>query len=176
MIPRRRRLPAIAGLLCAGWLLLGLGPVLLAAQGPLPVTLSDPVAGDQVELRAGAPVLHVSFFATWCPACVAELDRLADLQLRWEESGYRLVVVAVATRQDPQRLARFAAEREPPGRFLHDSGGRAQRAFGAGSLPAHFLLDASGKILASADALDDAFLGVLEQHLRQRERGLENGE
>ena len=174
MIPRRRWLPAIAGLLCAGWLLLGLGPVLLAAQGPLPVTLSDPVAGDQVELRAGAPVLHVSFFATWCPACVEELDRLADLQLRWEESGYRLVVVAVATRQDPRRLARFAAEREPPGRFLHDAGGRVQQSFGVGSLPAHVLLDGSGEILASAGALDDAFVDTLERYLRQRE--MERGE
>lgn len=176
MMPRRRRPPARAGFLCACWLILGFGPTLLAAPGPLPATLSDPATGAEVELRAGAPVLHVAFFATWCPACVAELERLADLQLRWEESGYRLVIVAVATRQEPRRLARFAAEREPPGRFLHDPGGRVQKAFGAGSLPAHFLLDASGAVLASADALDDPFLSTLEQYLRKRERGMEPGE
>jgi len=135
----------------------------------LPVTLSDPVSGEKVELRAGAPVLHVVFFATWCPACVDELERLADLQMRWEESGYRLVVVAVATRQDPRRLARFAAERQPPGRFLHDAGGGAEKAFGVQSLPAHVLLDESGEILASARRLDDAFLETLERYLRERE-------
>jgi thiol-disulfide isomerase/thioredoxin len=142
-----------------------------AAPGPLPVTLSDPVAGDDVELRPGAPVLHVVFFATWCPACVDELDRLADLEMRWAESGYRLVVVAVAARQEPRRLARFASDRRPPGLFLHDREGRAQKSFGADRLPAHFLLDSSGAILARSGALDDAFMDALKRYLRERERG-----
>lgn len=175
MTPRRRRSAARAGLLCAGWLILGLIPAALrAAPDPLPVTLSDPVAGGEVELSAGAPLLHVVFFATWCPACVEELDRLADLQLRWEQSGYELIIVAVATRQDPRRLARFAAERTPPGRLLHDPGGGAQKLFGAESLPAHFLFDESGRLIAGSAALDQSFVKTLERYLRERE--MERGE
>jgi peroxiredoxin len=140
------------------------------------VKLSDPVSGADVEIDAGAPALHVTFFATWCPVCVDELERLADLQARWEQSGYRLVIVAVASRQAPDRLARFAAESEPPGRFLHDSRGKVQEAFDATSLPAHYLFDASGSLLARSTALDEPFLRVLEDHLRNWERKTERTE
>ena len=34
---------------------------------------------EVVVLEAGPPALHVVFFATWCPVCVDELDRLARL-------------------------------------------------------------------------------------------------
>ena len=171
MIARRGWPAARAVLLCAVGVILGLSAAAsAAASGPLPVTLSDPATGREVELRPGAPLLHVAFFATWCPACVDELDRLGDLQLRWEQSGYELVIVAVATRQEPARLARFASERQPPGRFLHDRTGGVQKAFGAQSLPAHYLIDESGRLLAEADTLDEAFLRSLEGYLRDRER------
>ena len=48
--------------------------------------------------RAEAEVLHLVFFATWCPPCVQELERLADLEERWGNRGYRLVLVAVRNR------------------------------------------------------------------------------
>jgi peroxiredoxin len=166
-----------AAVLGAVWLAIGLGSWTVGeASTPLPLTLVDPLSGEQVEITAGAPVLHVVFFATWCPACVDELDRLADLQARWEQSGYRLFLVAVATRQDPERLSRFAAERRPPGRLLHDAEGRAQAAFRAGSLPAHFLLDQRGAVFADGSALDGALVNELEQFLRTREKETGPGE
>jgi len=173
MMRRRGRPAGRAGLFCAAGLILGLLP---AHAAPLPVTLSDPLSGSPVEVRAGAPLLHVVFFATWCPACVEELDPLADLWARWEQSGYRLVIVAVATRQSPERLARFAAERQPPGQFLHDPDGRVAKAFGAENLPAHFLIDASGAVVATADSLDQTFRKTLEDFLRRSARDGERGE
>ena len=61
--------------------------LLLAAAGGasaagLPVALQDPNSGYEVELKAGAPALHLVFFATWCPPCVKELGRLAELEAR----------------------------------------------------------------------------------------------
>jgi hypothetical protein len=82
----------------------------------------------------------------------------------------------VATRQTPERLARFAAEKQPPGRFLHDRSGKVQKAFGAQDLPAHFLFDASGEPIARSGAIDDAFVAALENHLRAWEREKGRGE
>lgn len=176
MTGRRGRLARRAGLLCAGWMVLGpVAAAFSAHAAPLPLTLSDPLTRSDVEVGSGATALHIVFFATWCPACVAELDALADLQARWEQSGYRLVVVAVKTRQTPERLARFAAERQVPGRLLHDSDGRAQKALGAESLPAHILIDRSGNVVARAGALDDAFLTGVEEFMRRWQQSGERG-
>lgn len=136
-----------------------------AAAGPLPVTLTDPVRGGETKLDAGAAALHVVFFATWCPPCMEEMDRLRDLSERWEDRGYRLVLIAVATRHRPDRLAELAARERPPGTLLFDAEDRARRAFGADELPAHVVLDARGREVARAGALGDEIERALRQLL-----------
>lgn len=172
---RRRRGPAARSvLLCASLLLLGSpAPPVVAAGGDLSLTLVHPERKSEVLLQPGAEVLHVVFFATWCPPCVEELNRLADLDARWEERGYRLVVVAVRARHTPERLARFAAQHRPPGELYLDASGQAARALGAESVPTHVLLDATGRLIHRADALDDGVVEALEQHMRRHERGRE---
>jgi hypothetical protein len=104
---------------------------------------------------------------------VEELSRLADLHARWEERGYRLVVVAVRARHTPERLVRFAAGHRPPGELYLDASGQAARTLGAESVPTHVLLDATGRVILRAEALDDGIVDALEQHLRRHERGRE---
>jgi thiol-disulfide isomerase/thioredoxin len=137
--------------------------------GGLPVTLDNPLSGKKVELQAGAPALHIVFFATWCPPCVKELERLAEIQARWEERGYRLVLVAVKTRHTAERLARFAAQDRVPGELLFDSEGQAARALGGEQLPTHLLFDSSGSQVHRAASLDEGFIEALEKLVLERE-------
>jgi peroxiredoxin len=137
-----------------------------ASEIPFPLTALDPISGAEVALRPGAPATHVVFFAVWCPPCVEELERLSDLELRWDERGYRLIVMAVQTRHSAGRLVRFAKEVQPPGELLFDSEGRVQKALDAGELPLHVVFDANGKIVTRAprvsDELEAALAGLLE--------------
>jgi thiol-disulfide isomerase/thioredoxin len=143
----------------------------LGAQAAgLPLSLDNPLSGEKIELQAGAPALHIVFFATWCPPCVEELQRLAEIQARWEERGYRLVLVAVKTRHTPERLARFAADNKPPGELLFDSEGRAAQALGGEQLPTHFLFDAAGKEVHRAASLDDGVIDALDNLMWELER------
>ena len=102
-----------------------------------------------------------------------ELDKLAELQARWEERGYRLVLVAVRARHTEDRLARFAAERQPPGELLYDSTGTVAQTLQADGLPTHVLFDAEGALVHRSQALDEGFLDALSEHMRGvgRERG-----
>jgi thiol-disulfide isomerase/thioredoxin len=144
-----------------------------SAMAALPVALEDPASGSTIELRPGAPALHIVFFATWCPPCMEELDRLAEIEARWEERGYRLVLVAVKTRHTPERLARFAADNQPPGELLFDSEGRAALALGGEQLPTHFLFDAAGKEVHRAASLDDGVIDALDNLMWELERAPE---
>lgn len=136
------------------------------AQDGLPVEVQDPVTQEAVKLESGPRLLHVVFFATWCPHCLEEFDRLADLEARWQPRGYRLVLVAVRKRHTAENLKRFGQQRQLPGRLLFDAGGTAAERLHASDLPTHILFDASGKELARAGSL----AGDIEQTIHTRIR------
>lgn len=153
----------------AALLLVALSVVpLWAASSSLPLGLEDPATGKPVQLTAGAPVLHLVFFATWCPPCVEELERLAELEERWKDRGYRLVLIAVQTRQTAPRLSAFKAERRLPGELRFDAGGVAERSFEAAHLPLHVLLDANGVEIVRAGALGAEVTQSIERALATR--------
>ena len=140
------------------------------AEQSAPISLLDPASGKTTNLTLGAPVLHVVFFATWCPPCRDELDALTQLRARWDERGYRLVLVAVQTRHTAEKLARFAADNELPGQLLFDHEGAVEARFAATGLPTHLLLDESGQIILRAETVDDVG-PVLEDRLAFRPGG-----
>jgi len=148
----RRR---IAAFVAAGVLLCAPGTAVRSdGPGPLPLPL-EALDGREVVLRPGAAVLHVVFFATWCPPCVDEMKGLADLESDWVGRGYRLFLVAVPTRQTRERLQAFVRSSSPPGEVLFDRGGLATRAFGAERLPLHVVLDAKGAVVLRSESLAD---------------------
>lgn len=118
------------------------------------VEIEEVAAGAAARLDApDRGVLHVAVFATWCPPCVAELDRLAEWEARFGADGYRLVVLAVPERQSLERLRRFLQETRVPGRFVWDPTGRGLRALDAERLPTHILLGPGGRVLWRGEAL-----------------------
>jgi len=138
------------------------------ADGPVSLDLVDPATGAPVTVTSGAPLLHVVLFATWCPPCVEELDALAELEARWQQRGYTLVLVAVQTRHSADRLVRFSAERTPPGRLLHDASGQAPGRLGGEALPTHVLIGPGGQVLLRAAAYEDGVEEAVERFMQER--------
>jgi thiol-disulfide isomerase/thioredoxin len=133
--------------------------------------LFDPVRGTTVEVAAGSRLTHVVFFATWCPPCLAEMARLQELEATWGRQGYSLVLIAVETRQTPERLRAFIERESPPGRVLLDADGSVQRAAGVSNLPAHLLVAPDGTVIRKTGALADGVVPEVEQRLGLRRRG-----
>ncbi len=156
-------------------LLVGL-PVVLAADPPASIPTSpaltaiDPVTGAAVALDPSQGPMHVVFIATWCRPCVEQMPKLVDLEDRWKPDGYRLFLVAVETRQTPDRLRELLAQGPLPGRLLFDAKGAVAAAFGAVTIPAQALVDRRGRIVARAGALDAGFKQAVERLVRQEGR------
>jgi len=148
----------------------------LAADPPasIPVTPAltaiDPTTGSAVPLDPAQGPMHVVFIATWCRPCLAAIPKLVDLEDRWKPDGYRLFLVAVATRQTPDRLRELLAQGPLPGRLLFDANGAVASAFGAATIPTQALVDRRGRIVARSGALDAAFLQAVERLVRQEGR------
>ena len=166
------RAAVLAGAL-ASMLSVGLAAA-AAAPASIPkapaLTAIDPGTGEAVALDPSAGPMHVAFIATWCRPCLAEFSKLTDLEDRWKPDGYRLFLVAVATRQTPDRLKELMAQAPVPGRLLFDASGKVAEAFGAATIPAQVLVDRSGRIVARAGPLDATFTKAVEQLVRQEGR------
>jgi cytochrome c biogenesis protein CcmG/thiol:disulfide interchange protein DsbE len=110
------------------------------------ITLSDrdgrPVA---LEALRGGPVL-IDFWATWCGACKRALPALDAIARRHAGAGLRTLAVNID--QSPESAERFLAEHLPGASMtlLHDPGGTLLRRWGAGGMPALYLVDAEGVI------------------------------
>ena len=151
-------------------------PVALAADPPASIpaapalTAIDPVTGATVALDPSQGPMHVAFIATWCRPCMEQMTKLTDLEDRWKPDGYRLFLVAVETRQTPDRLRELLAQGPLPGRLVFDAKGAVAAAFGAATIPAQALVDRSGRIVARAGALDAEFKQAVERLVRLQGR------
>ena len=147
-----------------------------AADAPPPARASaglsalDPATDERVALDWAAGPTHIAFIATWCRPCLEEVSRLFDLQDRWKADGYRLLLVALPTRQSVPRLKEFLGQGPVPGRLLFDADGSVAKAFGVATIPAHVLVDRDGRIVARTGALDEAFTQAVERNVRQAGR------
>lgn len=154
------------GLAVLAWVSGGAGSA--PTPSPFPLSLTEPDSGRTVRVDPGADPLHLVFFATWCPPCVDELGALARVESRWKGSGYRLVIVAVATRQSRERIRAFTRGMAVPGRLLFDADGSAQSELSVEDLPAHLLVDPGGVVVLRASSLSSARDGI-ERILADRE-------
>ena len=145
----------------------GQGAVLLwdmtTPPGEVPAT---PVVGQSLELVGtaldGQPldpaafrgkVTLVSFWATWCQPCVAELPELKSIYADLHERG--LEVVGVSLDEHDTDLATFVKDQAIPWTILQgksaDTAGQHQplaRMLGVSSVPKSFLIDGAGTIVA----------------------------
>jgi peroxiredoxin len=109
------------------------------------VTTLDGASLKLATLR-GRPVL-VTFWATTCPGCVAEMPHLVQLYRQFNPRG--LGIVAIAMSYDPPKQVReMVRRRKLPYTVALDAEGAAAKAFGDVQLtPTTFLVAPDGRIV-----------------------------
>ena len=143
-------------------IIIGLGAALLASLAiaaiaavasltlmpPAPEVKFSTLAGDSFstsELRG--KVVLVNFWATYCGPCIKEMPKVVDAHRKFSARGYETIAVAVR-RDDPERVAQFAAKHALPFKVAIDSSGELGREFGNVRItPMGFLIDKNGRVL-----------------------------
>ena len=118
-------------------------------QGP-PFTLRS-TEGKELSLAdfRGRPVL-VNLWATWCPACRAELPALDELAR--ERPGCLAVVGIAVDSGGPGAVTEFVREHGLGYPVLVDDG-TAGRAFSVVTIPRSVLIDADGRVVGEFDGV-----------------------
>ena len=123
-------------------------------------------AGKSVTHRSyGNRVLLVNFWGTWCKPCLKELPEFDRLYRRYRKHG--LVVLAIATDEEPEPVQAFVDSRKLSSRVL--IGGEAYAGqYGAPTFPFTYVVDAQGVIRASYHGYKPECMGKLEADIREQ--------
>jgi thiol-disulfide isomerase/thioredoxin len=105
------------------------------------------ITGAKISLPElhGKPVL-VTFWATTCGSCMAEIPHLIELYNRFHPRGFELIAVAMAY-DPPNRVVAMVKDKNLPYTIALDITGEHGNAFGGiWATPTTYLIDTDGKI------------------------------
>ena len=138
------------------------GPGSAAADGLDPAgkpqapdfTLAD-LRGEPVRLSdLRGRVVLLNFWATWCMPCRDEMPSMQRLWQTYRDRG--LTVLAVSTDTGgKKRVANFARRLELSFPILLDSDGQVSDRYQVSGVPASFLIDRQGRIVAHVLGSED---------------------
>ena len=94
-------------------------------------------------------VVLVDFWATWCAPCRKSMPRLQALHDRYANRGFTVLGVSIDQAKDAPKVKRFASTRKITYPIAIDGAkGSVWERFAVKAVPAAFLVDANGQIVA----------------------------
>lgn len=123
----------------------------LKAGAAFPDFTENDVNGQPLSIsKYKGKVVLVDFWATWCGPCVAELPNVIAAYQKYHDKGFE--IVGISLDQDKAALEKFTKEKGMTWAQYFDGQGwdsKLGKQYGIMSIPATFLLDAQGKIIAT---------------------------
>jgi cytochrome c biogenesis protein CcmG, thiol:disulfide interchange protein DsbE len=129
----------------------GLAFQLGISQNNLPAVTVQDIKGasfntSQIQ-NNGKPII-ISFWATWCKPCVAELTAIAENYADWqEETGVKLIAVSIDDARNVAKVEPFVSGKSWEYEVYCDPNGDFKRAMSVNTVPHTFLIDGQGNIV-----------------------------
>ena len=108
-------------------------------------------------------VVLLNFWGTWCKPCLKELPEFDRLYRRYRKHG--LVLIAIATDTEPEKVLEFANERKLAAKLALGGEPLAEQ-YASTSFPFSLVIDDKGQIRGSYRGYRPECAGKLEQDLR----------
>ena len=99
--------------------------------------------GGPADVRDGASIYIVEFWATWCLYCRAAIPHLNEVQNRYGDQG---VVIVGVSNEDAETVQAFMQENEMNYVVAIDEDSATFDAYGVSSIPRAFVVDLNGQV------------------------------
>jgi peroxiredoxin len=113
--------------------------------GEAPDFVLKSLAGANLRLSEyRGEIVMLSFWATWCGDCRAQLEQLGAMRERYQDAGVELLAVSLdQNRHQADELVAGLGVRYP---VLHDVGGEVGRLYDVDRMPVMVLIDRGGVV------------------------------
>jgi thiol-disulfide isomerase/thioredoxin len=91
-------------------------------------------------------VVFLNFWATWCPPCRAEMPSMQVLYERFRDKGLEFAAVDIMEKESD--ILKFLGSNKLSFPVLLDANGSVANKYGISAIPATFIIDKDGKIIA----------------------------
>ncbi|TWU47159.1 Thiol-disulfide oxidoreductase ResA [Rubripirellula tenax] len=132
---------------------------------PAPAFTAKTFDNESIELSdyAGKYVL-LDFWATWCGPCLAEMPNLQKVYEKHQDDE-RLVIISLSMDAEAETANEYVTENPMPWTPVHvGDSSDASSDYGIQSIPATFLIDPDGKVIAK-DIRGDALINMINETL-----------
>ena len=132
-------------------LIFGASILYLNLNAQLPNIKLKDVTGNSINLSEisnnGNPII-ISFWATWCKPCKAELNAIAEEFEDWvDETGVKLIAISIDDARSSSRVEPYVNAMGWEYTVLMDPNGDMKRAMNVNNVPHTFLLNGNNKIV-----------------------------
>jgi peroxiredoxin len=123
--------------------------------------------GEYVSLKdfRDKKVVHLVFWATWCPHCLIEMTKIRDLHKSMDSARYELLAIDVGVNDTLARIKKIQCQYQIPGQILIDGSGEVTRKYGIIGVPYHIIIGKDGSILDRFNELPADYLNYFKKFL-----------
>lgn len=133
------------------------GPSGAQTSNPNPTTLQvQTLDGQAVSLPGlveGKPTLLI-FWATWCRSCRQQMPHFQEAFRRFASKGLNVIAINIGIKDTPATVKQYAADTGLSFPIFFDANHTATKAYNVAATPGVLLLDRSGAVVSSANAVD----------------------
>jgi peroxiredoxin len=127
-------------------------PANTTAQGANPDTLDfslKTIDGTDVRLEdyRGKKIVHLLFWATWCPHCLMEMPKVKELYHTLNSNTYEILAIDVGINDTLKRIRKIQQKYEIPCKILLDEKGDVTKKCKIVGVPCHIIIGKDGTIL-----------------------------
>ena len=107
------------------------------------------IEGEEIQLKSyqGKKIVHLVFWATWCPSCLMEIPKLKNLYHAAENKPYEVLSIDVGLNDSIERVKQTQARYQLPYKILFDGTGEVSRRYGIIGVPTHIIINKEGMVI-----------------------------
>ena len=127
------------------------------------------IDGEEVSLKdyRGEKIVHLVFWATWCPHCLMEMPKVGKLYQEFQNKQYEVLAVDVGINESIKRIRKIQKKYNIPSKILIDDKGVATKLFKIIGVPCHIIVGKDGTILDRVNELPKDPLAYMQKFLPQ---------